>query len=107
MRVAEDYCAEARRARIEVELRDVMKDIDRKAANLDNVGARDATSPRPLVVIPSDRPNRRNGPERLQHGRLTDIATMNNCLRAPKRIKRLRPNQTMSIRNKPNATNPI
>jgi hypothetical protein len=56
--MAEDYGGEARRARIEVELREVVKSIDRVAADLDDVVGRKAASPHALVVVAADRSDR-------------------------------------------------
>jgi hypothetical protein len=66
--MAEDYGGEARGGRIEIELREVVKNVDRVAADLDNVECRKAASPCTLVVIAADRADRCEGSECIQDG---------------------------------------
>jgi hypothetical protein len=61
VRVAGNYGGEARRGRIEIEFREVVKNVDRVAADLDNVVGRKAARPRTLVIIAADRADRREG----------------------------------------------
>ena len=97
VRVAGDYCGEARFGRIEVKLRKVVKNVDRVAADLDYVVCREAASPGALIVVAADRADRCKGSERFQYAWVTDIATMNDEVRVPERIECLGPNQTMGI----------
>jgi len=97
VRVGGNYGGEAGSGRIEFELREFVKNVDRVAADLDNVVGRQASSPCTLVVIAAYRANRHEGSQRIQDGRIADVATMNDEVRVPQRIKYLGPNQTMGI----------
>jgi hypothetical protein len=76
--MARDNGAKTGDSRIDIQLREIVKDVDLVGANLDDVRGRKAGSPCTLVVIAADRPNRSKVPERSQHGWATDVATMNN-----------------------------
>jgi hypothetical protein len=95
--VAEDYGGEARGPRIEVELREVVENVDRVATDLDHVVGGKALSPHALVVVAADRADRRKPSERLEDGRVTDVAAMNDELRTPERVECSGPNQSMGI----------
>jgi hypothetical protein len=97
MRVTGHDSGEARGIRIEVEFQEVVKDIDRVAADLDDVVGWKVASPATLVVVAADRVDRCDGSESFQDGWVTDIATVNNEVRVPERIECLGPNQTMGI----------
>jgi hypothetical protein len=86
VRVTGDDGREASGIRIEVELREVVKDIDRVVADLDDVVCRKAGSPSALVVIAADRADRCKGSERFQDGWATDVATVNDELRVSESI---------------------
>jgi hypothetical protein len=66
-------------------------------ADLDDVAGRKAGSPSALVVVASGSADRCKASERIQDGWITDVATMNDEVRVPKRIECLGPNQTMGI----------
>jgi hypothetical protein len=95
--VAGHYGREARGGRIEIELRKVVKNVNRMAANLDNVVCRKAARLRTLVVIATDRADGREGSECIQDCRVADVATMNDEVRIMERIERFGPNQSMGI----------
>ena len=82
---------------IEGELCDVMQNMDRVSAYLDRVARRKADRPRALVVIAPNRAHRRKVSERFQHGRVADIASVNDEIRFAQRIQCLWPHQPVSI----------
>jgi hypothetical protein len=107
VRMAEDYSSEARGGRIEIELCEVVKNVNRVAADLDNVECRKAAGPRILVVVAADRADRSEGSERVEDGGIADVATMNDHVRVAQRIECRGPNQTMGIRDKADTMKPI
>jgi hypothetical protein len=107
VRMAADYGSIARGGRIEIELREVVKNVNRVAADLDNVECRKAASPRTLVVVAADRADRCEGSERVEDGWIADVATMNDQVRAAERIECRGPDQTMRIRDKADTMKPI
>ena len=89
--------AEARGIRIDGEFRQIVKDVYQVTADLDDVVCWKVASPAALVVVTAYRVNRRDRLERAQDGRVTDVATVNDEVRVPERLDRLRPNQAMGI----------
>jgi hypothetical protein len=72
--------------RIEVESREVVNDIDRVGADLDDVVCRKARSPSALVVIAADRADRCKVSQHFQDGWAADVATVNDEPRVPESI---------------------
>jgi len=97
VRVTGYHSGEACGRRIEVKFREVMKDIDLVAANLNDVVGRKVASPTALVVVAADRVDRCDGSESFQDGGVTDVATVDDEVRVPEHIECLGPNQTMGI----------
>jgi hypothetical protein len=97
MGMAGDDSRESRGMRIEVELRQVMKNVDFLAANLDDVVCGKTARPSAYVVIAAHSSDGRNASERVQNRWVADVAAMNDEVRVAKRIKRFRPNQTVGI----------
>jgi hypothetical protein len=95
--MAEDYGGEARGGRIEIELREVVKNVDRVVSDLDDVVGQKAASPRTLIVIAADCANRCEGSERIKDAGIADVATMNDEVRVPERIECLESNQTVGV----------
>ena len=85
--MAGDDHAEAGSSRIEGELSEVVKNIDRVSAGFERVAVRKAPSPGALVVITANRMHRGESLERLQHGWSSDIAGMNDQIGFPQRIE--------------------
>jgi transposase InsO family protein len=83
--MAGDDSGEASSGWIEVELREVVKDVDDVGADLDDVAGRKAGSPGAFVVVAADRAHRCKASERFQDGWVTDVATMNNEVRFSER----------------------
>src|SRR6202012_15315 len=59
--------------------------------------------PRALVVVPANRPDRRDSAELGQHLRSANITAMNDQLAAGQKLNGLRPYQTVGIGYQPNA----
>lgn len=97
VRMAGDDSRESRGSWIELELRQVMKDVDCVAANLDHIVCGKTATPSARVVIATHGSDRRNGSERVQNRWVADVAAMNDEVRVVERIERLRPNQTVGI----------
>src|SRR5207245_9369523 len=89
--------SEACGMRIEVKFREVVKYIDRVAADLNDVVVRKVASPTALIVIAADRVDRCDGSESFQDRRVTYVATVDDEIRVPERVECLGPHQTMGI----------
>jgi len=97
VRVAGNHGGEARGGRIEIEGREVVKNVDRVAADLDNVVGRKTVSPRTLVVVAADGVDRCGGSQRIEDGWSAHVGTMNDEVLVPECIECVGPNQTMGI----------
>ncbi len=72
--------------RIEVEFREVVKNVDHVPAELNKVVCGKTAGPSPSVIIPTNRPDWRDSSERLQNCWVTDIAAMNDEIRVLERL---------------------
>ena len=87
VRMAGDDSRESRGSWIELELRQVMKDVDCVAANLDHIVCGKTATPSARVVIATHGSDRRNGSERVQNRWVADVAAMNDEVRVVERIE--------------------
>ena len=99
VRVAGDDRGDAGGGGIEVELGEVVKDVNRVGADLDDVGGGEARSPRAPVVVAAYRAHGCKASQRLEHGGVADVATVNDEVRMPQGVQGFRPRQTVGIRD--------
>src|SRR5215472_12196026 len=101
MRVAADYRDESCGFGIEIKSLGVMDDVDRHARELDYLGLRKAPCPVLFVDVAADRGYRRDLLQGRNDLRRADIAGMNDMAGAAQQLKRLRPQQTVRVRDYP------
>jgi hypothetical protein len=99
VRMVGDHGGEANRGRLEVGLREIVKDIDRVVSDLDDIAGRKPGSPGvSLSLLPRIVRTGAMVGECFRDAWTADVATMNDEVRVPERIECLWPNQTMGLR---------
>ena len=97
MAVTVDDHAESGGFRLQVELREIMKHVNRNASGFDNFGHGQPLRPGLGVDIAADRGNGRDFRQRLQNFRSTNVAGVENALRSAQSLNRFGPQQSVSV----------
>jgi len=99
MSVAADYNRESRRFSLEVQLRQVVQDVNRNAAQLEYMSLRHLSGPCSLVDVPTHRCDRGNRGKLFEDFGIAHIPCVNNMFRSAQGIDRLGTQQTMGVRD--------
>jgi len=97
--MAGDHDIEAGRGRIQLQLFDVMEDVNAYTFQIDSKAGRYSGRPRTLVVVSSDRIDRRNRPKLFDDLRAADVTRMNDMRHAAQSAERLGPQQPVRVGN--------
>src|SRR5207302_11205701 len=82
---------------LERELGEVVDDVEGVRPHLDDVVDRQRAGPRTVVVVAADGPDRRDGPQGVEHGGSADVSTVDDEVRPPKPRQRLRPHEPVRV----------
>jgi hypothetical protein len=78
VRMTAQYRGYAACCKIEIEFGKIVKHVNELRLNPDQVTLGKAVGPASMVIVATDRPDRRDSSERLQNRRIADVATMND-----------------------------
>lgn len=99
MTVPRDHHAESGSLGLQIQLRQIVQDVNRRTAEFDYFGLRESASPGALIDVAANRRERRDCYQGFENFGITDIAGMNNVVRAAQGLNRFRPEQAVRIRN--------
>jgi len=95
--VAADYDCKSRGFRLELQLRKIVQDINRNAADFESFGLRQLLCPRTLVDVAAYGGDGSNCGELIDYLGGTDIPGMNDVIRLAQNLKCFRAQQSVRI----------
>ena len=88
---------ESRRLRVEVERREIVKDIQLQSADGDDFRYRQSSGPLPRVDVAANGNRRRDGAQMFEDSRITDITSVNDELRSLQCFDSLRAKEPVRV----------
>jgi len=95
--MAGNYNAEAGSLRLQIELRQIVQHVDRNSADLDHLGLRQLTGPRPRVDISADGGEGREVRQFRQNLRCANVSRVNNVCGAAQGLDPFRTQQAVGV----------